>query len=62
MQVYGVRTNTLYERNIRINSGDKNIEVTRKPYMLQISKDKDGNIIVGKKYIDSNKRRVVKQI
>ena len=62
MQIYGVRVNTLYERNIRINSGDKNIETLKKPYMLQISRDKDGNIIVGKKYIDSNKGRVIRKI
>jgi len=63
MQEYSVRQDTLYDKNIRINSGDKKNEVVRKPYMLQISKDKNGNLIVGKKYIDSKlKRGAVKQM
>ena len=50
MQVYGAAKNALYYKNIRINSGD-NIEVIKRPYVLEVSKNKEGNISVGKKYI-----------
>ena len=62
MQVYGIGASPLYDKNIRINFGDKIMEVTKKPYVLQVSKDKEGNIIVRKKYIDNAKKRVVKKI
>ena len=62
MQTYGVKVNTRYEKNIRINSGDKRIEVIKRPYVLAVSKDKDGNIKVSKKYIDGQVKRVVKTI
>lgn len=53
---------TLYESNIRINSGEKSIEVIKRSYVLQISKDKDGNIKVGKKYIDGKIKRAISKI
>ncbi len=62
MQEYGVRANTLYEKNIRINSGEQRMNIVKRPYMLQVSKDRDGNISVDKRYIDESSKRVVKQI